>query len=143
MIKLMELIAGKFDLKETLELLEVIFKHYRVKPKVRWDNSTSRFANYTVENNTMYVSKKLNKDPKEFLHTILHEIKHAIDAKKMGKKKFIQAYETEQNMIAQGYKKGKHDPYSDNEFEEAAEKFAKKELGKWKKALTKSKQMRF
>ena len=143
MIKLMELIAGKFDLKETLEIIEAMFKSYGVKPKVRWDNSTSRFANYEVEINTMYESKKLNKDPKEFLHTILHEIKHAIDAKKMGKKKFIQAYETEQNMIAQGYKKGKHDPYSDNEFEEAAEKFAKKELGKWKKALTKSKQMRF
>ena len=138
----MELIAGKFDLKETLELLEVIFKHYRVKPKVRWDNSTSRFANYEVEINTMYVSKKLNKDPKEFLHTILHEIKHAIDAKKMGKQKFTQAYEMEQNMIAQGHKKGKHDPYSDNEFEEAAEKFARKEIGRWRKALTKSKQMR-
>ena len=143
MIKLMELIAGKFDLKETLEILKGMFKHYGVKPKVRWDNSTSRFANYTVENDTMYVSKKLNKDPKEFLHTILHEIKHAIDAKKMGKQKFIQAYEMEQNMIAQGYKKGKHDPYSDNEFEEAAEKFAKKELPKWKKTLTQSKQMRF
>ena len=61
----------------------------------------------------------------------------------MGKQKFIQAYEMEQNMIAQGHKKGKHDPYSDNEFEESAEKFAKKELGKWKKALTKSKQMMF
>ena len=130
MIKLMELIAGKFDLKETLEILEGIFKHYGVKPKVRWDSRTDRFANYEVEKNTMYVSKKLNKDTKEFLHTILHEIKHSIDAKKFGKKQFIQAYETEQNMIAQGHKKGKHDPYSDNEFEEAAEKFAKRELGR-------------
>jgi hypothetical protein len=139
----MELIAGKFDLKETLEILDGLFKHYGVKPKVKWDNSTSRFANYEVEINTMYVSRKLNKDQKEFLHTILHEIKHAIDAKKYGKKKFILAYEKEQNMIAQGFKKGKHDPYSDNKFEEIAEKFAKREIGRWKKALTKSKQMRF
>ena len=63
--------------------------------------------------------------------------------KKLGKKKFIQAYEMEQNMIAQGHKKDKHDPYNDNRFEEAAEKFAKKQISHWKKALSKSKQMRF
>jgi len=143
LIKLAELIAGKFDLKETMEILEKIFVTYKVKPKVRWNTRTDRFANYDVDNNTMYVSKKLNKDLKEFLHTILHETKHAIDAKKMGKKKFIKAYEIEQNMIAQGHYKDKHDPYSDNKFEEAAEKFAKKNLKHWKKALSKSKQMRF
>ena len=143
MIKLSELIAGKFDLKETMEILEKIFATYKVKPKVKWMNSTDRFANYVVEKDVMYVSKKLNKDLKEFLHTILHETKHAIDAKKLGKKKFIKAYEREQNMIAQGYKKGKHDPYGDNRFEEAAEKFAKKHITRWQKALSKSKQMRF
>ena len=47
------------------------------------------------------------------------------------KQKYIQAYETEQNMIAQGYKKGKHDPYSDNQFEIDAENFAKKEKNYW------------
>ena len=143
MIKLAELIAGTFDLKETTEILEKIFVTYKVKPKIKWNNDTKRFAHYVVEDNIMYVSKKLNKDTKEFLHTILHEIKHAIDAKKMGKKKFIQAYEVEQNMIAQGHYKDKQAPYSDNEFEEAAEKFAKKQISHWKKALSKSKQMRF
>ena len=128
MIKLMELIAGKFDLKETLELLEVIFKHYRVKPKVRWDNSTKRFANYEVEINTMYVSKKLNKDPKEFLHTILHEIKHAIDAKKMGKNRYEKAYQLAGDIAVN---KGK-DFHDDNKFEEIAEKWAIKEYSKWK-----------
>ena len=64
-------------------------------------------------------------------------------SKKLGKKKFIQAYETEQNMIAQGHKKDKHDPYSDNKFEEAAEKFAKKEKKRWENKLLNKKQMRF
>ena len=143
MIKLLELIAGKFDLKETLKLIEEIFKHYKVKTKIKWANYTDKFAHYEVEKDTMYVSKKLNKDPKEFIHTILHETKHAIDAKKLGKQKYIQAYETEQNMIAQGYKKGKHDPYSDNQFEIDAENFAKKEKNYWIKMLTRTKQMRF
>ena len=143
MIKLSELIAGKFDLKETLKIVEGIFKHYGLKTKIKWANYTDKFAHYEVEKDTMYVSKKLNKDPKEFIHTILHETKHAIDAKKLGKQKYIQAYETEQNMIAQGYKKGKHDPYSDNQFEIDAENFAKKEKKRWEKKLLNKKQMRF
>lgn len=143
MIKLLELIAGKFDLKETLKIVEGIFKHYGLKTKIKWANYTDKFAHYEVEKDTMYVSKKLNKDPKEFIHTILHETKHAIDAKKLGKQKYIQAYETEQNMIAQGYKKGKHDPYSDNQFEIDAENFAKKEKKRWEKKLLNKKQMRF
>ena len=143
LIKLTELIAGKFDLKETTEILEKMFVTYKVKPKVVWNNDTKRYAHYDFDRNIMYVSKKLNKNTKTFLHTILHEIKHAVDTKKMGKKKFVLAYETEQNMIAQGYYKDKHDPYSDNKFEIAAEKFAKKQYGHWKKALSKSKQMRF
>ncbi len=143
MIKLSELIAGKFDLKETLKIVEGIFKHYGLKTKIKWANYTDKFAHYEVEKDTMYVSKKLNKDPKEFIHTILHETKHAIDAKKLGKKKYIDAYETEQNMIAQGYKKGKHDPYSDNQFEIDAENFAKKEKKRWEKKLLNKKQMRF
>ena len=143
MIKLSELIAGKFDLKETMKIVETMFKYYRVKPRLKWTNYTDKFAHYEVEKNTLFVSRKLNKDPKEFLHTILHEIKHAIDAKKMGIQNYIDAYETEQNMIAQGYKKDKHDPYSDNKFEENAEKFAKKEKKRWEKKLLSKKQMRF
>jgi AAA+ ATPase superfamily predicted ATPase len=143
MIKLMELIAGKFDLKETQKVLDNIFKHYGIKPKVKWANYTDKFAHYEADVNIMYVSKKLNKDPKEFLHTILHELKHALDAKKMGKQKYIDAYEMEQNMIAQGHKKGKHDPYSDNKFEEDAEKFANKEKKRWQDSLIGKKQMRF
>ena len=92
MIKLSELIAGKFDLKETLKIVEGIFKHYGLKTKIKWANYTDKFAHYEVEKDTMYVSKKLNKDPKEFIHTILHETKHAIDAKRLGKQKYIQAY---------------------------------------------------
>ena len=61
MIKLLELIAGKFDLKETLKLIEEIFKHYKVKTKIKWANYTDKFAHYEVEKDTMYVSKKLNK----------------------------------------------------------------------------------
>ena len=65
---------------------------------------------------------------KEFLITILHEIYHAMDAKRYGWKKFKEMYEYEMNlMIAKG-----KDEYKDNKYEIEAEKFGQKNWSKWK-----------
>ena len=64
---------------------------------------------------------------KEFLLTVLHEIGHALDAKKLGVKKYIKKY-TQAGTMA-NYRG--LDPHDDNKWEEKAEQFARKELSKW------------
>ena len=67
------------------------------------------------------------KDVKEFLITIIHEIYHAMDAKKYGWKKFKDMYEYEMNyQIAMD-----KDEYKDNKYEIAAEKFGQQNYSKW------------
>ena len=80
----------------------------------------------TLELSTRYKTIK-NSQFKEFLITILHEIYHAIDAKKYGWRKFKDMYEYEMNlMISQG----KHE-YKDNKYEIEAEEFGQKNWMKW------------
>ena len=69
------------------------------------------------------------KDVKEFLITIIHEIRHAMDAKKYGWRKFKNMYEYEMNyQISQG-----KDEYKDNKYEIEAEEFGQKNWQKWYK----------
>ena len=64
---------------------------------------------------------------KEFLLTVLHEIRHALDAKQLGARKYIKKYVQAGTMANYDGL----DPHDDNKWEEKAEKFAKKELSKW------------
>jgi len=87
------------------------------------------FAHFDVDRGTLELSTKYSRikniQIKEFLITILHEIYHAMDAKKYGWKKFKEMYEMEMNlMIAKG-----KDEYKDNKYEIEAEKFGQ---GIWK-----------
>ena len=76
----------------------------------------------------------MNKDNKEFLITVCHEIKHAMDRKKLGGgDEYQDAYELEQNM--QIYR-NKH-PYKNNRYEIAAERFGQREWKKWSKRIGK------
>ncbi len=127
MIKLMELIAGKHDVKETLEIYRTITKAYGVNPKFKWTSKTDMYAHYDLDRGVIELSKTLNKNPKEFLFSLLHEIDHAMMAKKYGVKKFKEMYEYEMNyQIAKG-----KDEYDDNKYEIQADKFAKKNISKW------------
>jgi len=59
----------------------------------------------------------------DFIISVLHEIKHAMDAKDKGKSKYKNEYEMEMNrQIALG-----KDRYDDNKFEIEAERWAQKE----------------
>ena len=89
------------------------------------------YAHYDVDRGELQLSTKYsrikNSQIKEFLITILHEIYHAMDAKKYGWKKFKEMYEYEMNLqIAKG-----KDEYDDNKYEIAAEKFGQKNWKKW------------
>jgi hypothetical protein len=64
---------------------------------------------------------------REFLMSVLHEIKHAKDAYRLGVKKFVKKYTQAGTMAAYDGL----DPHDDNKWEERAERFAEKEVKKY------------
>ena len=122
-------------------MIVTLLKHYKVeKIKVKY-KSMKDHAHYNVDTGTLELSSRYKeikpRQLKDFLITILHEIRHAVDAKKYGWRKFKQMYEIEQNMIAQGHYPGKADPYKDNKYEIEAENFGVKNMPRWKSHFTK------
>ena len=112
-----------------------LLKHYKVE-SVKWKfKSIKDHAHYVVEDGILLLStryKEIDKSNiKEFLITMIHEIDHAMMSKKYGWKKFRNMWETDANMITQGHRKGKSDPYKDNMYEVQAEKFGQKNWRKW------------
>ena len=114
------------------KMISDLLKHYKVGSVRVKLKSMKNHAHYDVDRGTLELSTKYktikNSQLKEFLITILHEIYHAMDAKKYGWKKFKEMYEMEMNLLIQ---KGK-DEYKDNKYEIEAEKFGQKNWSKWK-----------
>ena len=122
-------------------MITTLLKHYKVeKIKVKY-KSMKDHAWFNIDTGTLELSSRYKeikpRQLKDFLITILHEIRHAVDAKKYGWRKFKQMYEMEQNMIAQGHYPGKDDPYKDNKYEIEAENFGVKNMPRWKSHFTK------
>ena len=118
-------------------MISILLKHYKVGSVKIKMKTTKDFAHYNVDTGTLELStryKTIKKQQvKEFLITIIHEIYHAMDAKKYGWKKFKDMYEYEMNyQIA----KGKHQ-YKDNKYEIEAENFGQKNYKKWYKTFKK------
>jgi hypothetical protein len=114
------------------KMISDLLKHYKVGSVRVKLKSMKNHAHYDVDRGTLELSTKYktikNSQLKEFLITILHEIYHAMDAKKYGWKKFKDMYEMEMNLqIAKG-----KDEYDDNKYEIEAEKFGQKNWSKWK-----------
>ena len=114
------------------KMISDLLKHYKVGSVRVKLKSMKNHAHYDVDRGTLELSTKYktikNSQLKEFLITILHEIYHAMDAKKYGWKKFKDMYEYEMNLqIAKG-----KDEYDDNKYEIEAEKFGQKNWSKWK-----------
>ena len=77
---------------------------------------------------------------KEFLITIIHEIRHAMDAKKYGWKKFKYMYEMEiAQWQAENPKNNLDDWYKHISFEVEAEQFGQKNWKKWHSKFKKDK----
>jgi len=114
------------------KMISDLLKHYKVGNVRVKLKSMKNHAHYDVDRGTLELSTKYktikNSQLKEFLITILHEIYHAMDAKKYGWKKFKQMYEMEMAYQIANDK----DEYKDNKYEIEAEKFGQKNWSKWK-----------
>ena len=123
------------------QMISTLLKHYKVSSVKVKTKTKKNHEHYNVDTGTLELSSRYKeikpRQLKDFLITILHEIRHAMDAKKYGWRKFKQMYEMEQNMIAQGFYKDKTDEYWDNKFEIKAEKFGQKNWMKWKNKFKK------
>ena len=113
------------------KMISDLLKHYKVGSVKVKQKSMKDHAHYNVDTGTLELSTRYktikNRQLKEFLITILHEIYHAMDAKRYGWKKFKDMYEMEMNLrIAKG-----QDEYKDNTYEIEAEKFGQNTWQKW------------
>ena len=113
------------------QMISTLLKHYKVENTRMKYKSMKDHAHYVVEDGVLLLSTKYKSikpsQIKHFLITMIHEIKHAMDAKKYGWKKFKDMYEMEMNLMIQ---QGKHQ-YDDNKYEINAENFGKKNWKKW------------
>jgi len=121
------------------QMISTLLKYYKVSGVKIKEKSMKNHAHYNVDTGTLELSTRYKtikkRDIKEFLITILHEIDHALDAKKKGWKNFEADYEWEMN-----YQVGKgKDPYDDNKYEIKAEKFGQKNWKKWYNKFKKQK----
>ena len=114
------------------QMITTLLKHYKVGNVRVKLKSMKNHAHYNVDTGTLELSTKYktikNRQLKEFLITILHEIYHAMDSKKYGWKKFKDMYEMEMNLLSTDGK----DVYKDNKYEIKAEQFGQKNWSKWK-----------
>ena len=113
------------------QMIKELLKHYGVCSIKMKYKSMKDFAHYDVDRGELQLSKRYKtiKDSqiKEFLITMIHEIRHAMDAKKYGWKKFKEMYEMEMNLMVA---KGKNE-YDDNKYEIEAEEFGQKNWKQW------------
>ena len=118
-------------------MISTLLKHYKVGSVKVKQKSMKDHAHFNVDTGTLELSTRYktikNRRLEEFLITIIHEIYHAMDAKKYGWKKFKEMYEMEMNyQIAQG-----RDEYKDNVYEIEAEKFGQGIYKVWQRKFKK------
>ena len=121
---------------EKNQMIAAILKDHKVRVRVV-HKSIKDYAYYLLGKGVLQISNKKGviKNAKDFLLTILHETRHAVQATKMGWKKLRDAYEME---IAQwqannpkdieGWMRNKREVIS---FEKDAEKYAQKNWKQW------------
>ena len=122
MIKLKDLLVERVDYHE---LASELVRSYGLRSKIKI-GSGKVYGEYVPEKDLITLRPSY-RTVKEFLLTVLHEIRHALDAKALGVKKYIKKYVQAGTMANYDGL----DPHDDNKWEEKAEKFAKKELSKW------------
>ena len=122
MIKLKDLIVERIDYLDTANQ---IIKAYRVQSKVKF-TSGSNIAEYDWIRDIINLRKSYS-TTKDFIISVLHEIHHAIQRKKVGAKKYEKLYVMAGELAQQ---KG-GDFYKDNPYEKKAERWAKSEAQIW------------
>lgn len=117
MVKLKSLITERVDF---YEIATQLVKKAGLKSKVKFINTGNNKADYNVDDDVIRI--KPTSRFKDFLVTVFHEIDHAKDAQRLGKKRYKKEYEMEMNKAAQAGK----DPHDDNFYEKKAEKYGRK-----------------
>tara|TARA_Y100000590_G_C15298690_1_gene855443 strand:+ start:332 stop:727 length:396 start_codon:yes stop_codon:yes gene_type:complete len=117
-----------------IKISKKLFNHYKVKPNkliiTTSDKDNDKFhskAFYDLYNRTITLNLDRAESNKDLLTSILHEIHHMIDEKKLGFDTYDMMYQHE--MGKGNYKK--------NKFEINAENFALREVNKWKNIIDK------
>ena len=123
MLKLKPLLTERIDYQDTASQ---IVKSYGVRSKIKFKSGSDK-ADYDWIKDIINLRPSYS-NKKDFIMTVLHEIKHALDTKKMGKSKYEKEY-TIAGEIAQ--QKG-GDFHDDNPYEKDADDWAKKQYPKWK-----------
>ena len=121
MIKLSQLLLERIDYLETAKS---IVKKYKLKSKVKF-GAKHDYGDYIPETDTILLNRSYP-NVKEFIISVLHEIKHALDAKRLTPKKFKKKYDQAGTMAVYHGK----DPHDDNKWEKLAEKWAQREYKK-------------
>ena len=126
MIKLKSLLVERIDYHDTAEYL---VKQYKLRSKVNIGNVRGgNKADYDWVKDVINLKKSYS-SIKEFIITVLHEIDHAKMRKEMGWRK----YEREYIQAGEDAEERGGDFHDDNEYEEQAESWARKEYSrKWK-----------
>ena len=123
-------------LMERTDLLYVaneLVKNYNLKSKVKFGNYSKQKGHkdkggYNWDTDTIKLNKYYD-NVDDFIITVLHEIHHAIQVDKYGRKKFLKKYAQAGNMAALDGK----DRYLANKWEKKAENWAQQEYRKkWK-----------
>jgi hypothetical protein len=113
------------------KMISDLLKYYKVGSVKVKQKSMKDHAHYNVDTGTLELSTRYKtiktSQVRPFLITIIHEIDHAMDAKRYGWKKFKEMYEWEMNLQVQ---QGK-DEYDDNKYEIKAEEFGQRNWKKW------------
>ena len=126
------------------QMISTLLKHYKVgNVKIKM-KSMKDHAHYDVDRGELQLSTKYktiqNRDIKEFLITIIHEIRHAMDARRYGWRKFKNMYEMEiAQWQAENPNKDPDDWYRYISFEIEAEEFGQRNWKKWYNKFKKEK----
>ena len=118
------------------QMISILLKHYKVGSVKVKQKSMKDHAHYNVDTGTLELSTRYKtikkRQVKEFLITVIHEVRHAIDAKKYGWKKFKEMYEMQiAQWQAENPNKNPDDWYDYIGFETEAEAFGQKNWKKW------------
>ena len=105
-----------------------LVKYYGLRSKVKFGTFGKNEGDYDFDNDVIKLRKSYSK-VSEFLISVLHEIHHAKQVKKYGKKQFLKKYIQASAMADfDGF-----DRYNKNKWETKAENWAKQEYNKkWK-----------
>jgi len=105
-----------------------ILGKYNIHPTIVMSKTLDVKGMYLAEEDKIILRdiKEENPDPKDFVMTVLHEGKHAIDARRLGIRKFIKKY-AQAGTVAVYCNR---DYYKDNKWELKAENWAIKEYEK-------------